>query len=211
MIPKALLFLAFLLFNLLVTAQNDSVMYNVGNRLPDGVYVSYEDFRRNAAIVKEQIISKEDKEQLEFVGKVLATATFSYNQNDILHTLESKRCWGYVQNNTFYINYKGDFYRVPVLGSISYLVASVTVVNNGFYDPRFGYMGATTTKEIREFVFNFYDGVLMECTTDRVDELLSRDKTLFEEYKKIPRRKQKEQMYHFIRKYNELHPVYFLK
>ena len=211
MIPKPLMFLTFLLLKLMMSAQNDSVLYNVGSRLPDGVYINYDDFRRNAAITKEQIISKEDKEQLEFVGKALATATFSFNQNDILHTVESKRCWGYVQNNTFYINYKGEFYRVPVFGSISYLVASVTVVNNGFYDPRFGYMGSTTTKEIREFVFNFYDGILMECTTDRVEDLLSRDKVLFEEYKKIPRRKQKEQMYRYIRKYNDLHPVYFLK
>ena len=96
-------------------------------------------------------------------------------------------------------------------GSISYLVASVTVVNNGFYDPRFGYMGSSTTKEIREFLMNFYDGLVVEFTNEKIEQLLGRDKTLYEEFKNLSRKKQKEQLYKYIRKYNELHPVYFLE
>ena len=46
---------------------------------------------------------------------------------------------------------------------------------------------------------------------DAVEELLGKDKALYEEYKKLSRRKQREQVYKYIRKFNEMHPVYFLR
>ncbi len=59
--------------------------------------------------------------------------------------------WGFIQNNTFYVNFRENFYRIPVFGAISFLVANVTVMNPGFYDPRFGYSSAgANTREIRE-------------------------------------------------------------
>jgi len=202
----------FLLAGMNVFSQADSVMLSPDARLNDGIYLSYSDFRGNRSIKKEQIISKQDKGQLEFLSKTIFEEKFSYVENGQTYTIESKTAWGYAQNNTLYVNFKGDFYRVPVFGSISYLVATVTVINPGFYDPRFGMStGSGTTKEIREFIMNFYDGFVLEFTVDLAEQLLSRDKILFEDYKKLGRRKQKEQIYGYIRKYNAQHPVYFVR
>lgn len=192
-------------------AQQDSVIFPT--EIKDGIYLSYADFRRNNTVTKEQIISDIDKEQLEFIGKAMNQPTISFNGNGGLVSFEPKTAWGFFQNKTLYVNFREEFYRVPVFGSICYLVATVTVINPGFYDPMFGY-GATTgnrSKEIREFIVNFYDGKVVEFNMDKAEELLSRDATLYAEYKKLSRRKQRDQVYRYIRKYNDLHPVYFLK
>jgi hypothetical protein len=208
---KAFILLFSLVFHSISHGQQDSVVYTPGLKMNDGIYLSYLDFRKNKTVSKEQIISDMDKNQQEFISKVMFQEKFSYKEKDEVLTKDTKSCWGFFQNNTFYVNYKNDFYRVPVFGAISYLVANVTVVTTGFYDPRFGYIGgSTTSKEIREFIIDFYNGEVVEFSMDRAEDMLSRDKILFDEYKKLSRRKQKEQIYRYIRKYNELHPVYFL-
>ena len=210
---QALLLFFTLLFNCFISsAQSDSVEYAQGKILEDAVYLTHEAFRHYQGIHKAQIVSKIEKDQLEFLSKVVFEEKMTYEENGVAYTVDTKKIWGYMQNGTLYVNFKGDFFRVPVFGSISYLVATVTVINPGFYDPRFGMStGGGTTKEIREFIMNYYDGVLMEFTPEEIDKLLSRDATLFAEFKKLGRRKQKEQTYGYIRKYNTLHPIYFLR
>lgn len=208
---QLLLFLV-LFKSLVIKGQTDSVMYSPDVRLEDGIYLNYSDFRWNRAVKKQQIISKLDKDQLEFLSKIVFEEKFSYELEGSMITVESRKVWGYIQNNTLYVNFKGEFYRVPVFGSVSYLVATVLVTTPGFYDPRFGIAtGTSTVRELREFLMNFYDGQVTEFTLEAAEQLLSRDKTLYGEYTKLGRRRQKEQIYGFIRRYNAQHPVYFLR
>ncbi|MDP1800904.1 MAG: hypothetical protein Q8L81_06105 [Bacteroidota bacterium] len=190
--------------------QTDSVIVPADLSIADAVYISYYDFRHNKAILKEQIASTLDKEQLDFVGKSLDKEIFSYSDGQKTNEVKSNTVWGFVQNKTLYINYKGSFYRVPVFGSVCYLVATVEIVGAGFYDPMFGY-GSGRRQEVREFLINFYDGVITEFKMDEAELLLSRDKLIYAEFKKLNRRKQKEQIFRYIRKYNEAHPIHFLK
>lgn len=192
-------------------AQGDSVAFTIDSKMPDGVYLQYADFRKNDPITVAQIESKLDKEQLNFIEKTMQQGTFTFNKEGQFATYASKGVWGFFQNNTLYVNYKGDFYRVPVFGAVSYMVATVLVSNIGFYDPMYGGMGGGYTRETREFLIDFYDGVITELTLDKAGKLLSRDKTLYDEFIKLSRKRQKEQLYRYIRRYNELHPVYFLK
>jgi hypothetical protein len=191
--------------------QADSVIVPSSLEVPDAVFLSYSDFRFNKGILKEQIISPLNKELLDFVGKSLEKEMFSFYENQKATSVNSKTIWGYIQNKTLYLNYKGSFYRVPVFGSICYLVATVEVVGVGFYDPMFGPTGGGRRQEIREFLMNFYDGNVKEFNMDEAEVLISRDKTLYDEFKKLNRRNQKEQIFRYVRKYNESHPVYYLK
>ncbi len=203
--------IVFFLIGFNVLSQTDSARFFTDNQ-PDGIYISYEDFRWNRFISKEQIVSDMDREQLEFIGKIMSQEKITYRNAQGTATVAPGSVWAFFQNKTLYVNYKEEFYRVPVFGSICYLVATVTIVNNGFYDPMFGYgVSSTRSKEIREFILNYYDGAVAEFTMDKAEELLGRDPALYAEYKKLGRRKQKEQIYRFIRRYNEQHPVYFLK
>lgn len=206
-----LLFFLILLQASLVESQVDSLPFPVNARMEDGIFLSYQDFRHNQRVSPEAIVSKEDKSQQEFITRVLYQQKVSIVRNGVTEEFETKKIWGYFQNNTFYINYQGDFYRVPVFGSICYLVANVTVVNPGFYDPRFGYMGGGTSKELRQFTMDMYEGIPTEWRLEKVEAMLARDSLLFAEFKNLNRRKQKEEVYRYIRKYNDLHPIYFLK
>jgi hypothetical protein len=208
-----LLLLVFCLFlpGALLRAQSDSVLYQPDRGMPDGVFLTYADFRNNNAILKEQILSEMDKNQLEFMAKVLFEPTFSFRRGDSVITCQSQSAWGFFQNKTLYVFYKDDFYRVPVFGSISYLVANVTIMNTGFYDSRFGTSsGAVASREIREFVINFYDGQVQEINNGAFENLIARDTELYQEYKKLSRRSQRDQLYKYIRRFNEKNPVYFL-
>jgi hypothetical protein len=181
--------------------------------LKEGIYLSYQDFRNNNPILKEEIETNVNRDQLDFFGKVIDQLKFSYKKNGVKIDAESKNMWGFYQNNTLYINYREVFYRVPVFGSICYLVAIVEVPSYypGFYGPG-GAMGTgAKTKEIREFVMNFYDGKVEELNFEKVELLLSRDEALYKEFKALKRKKKKEQISRFIKKYNEAHPVHFYK
>ncbi|MBA3681259.1 MAG: hypothetical protein H0W73_08865 [Bacteroidetes bacterium] len=206
-----------ILFSLLFTyglrSQADSVIVPADLNVPDAIFITYTDFRYNKGILKEQIISSINKEQLDFVGKCLDKEIINYGDGQSTKEVKSNTVWGFIQNKTFYVNYKGSFYRVPVFGSLCYLVATVEVAGVGFYDPMFGPgVGSNGRRqEVREFLINFYDGIVNEFKMDQAEALLSRDKILYAEFKKLSRRKQKEQIFRYIRKYNEAHPVHFLK
>lgn len=211
--PLRLFFLfALTVYAVFIPAQQDSVLYDTSKPLPDGVFLTYWDFRHNQPVLKEQVVSDMNPELLDYVGKALEKEKLVYKQDGNTLNIASKEVWGYVQNGTYYVNYKGKFYRIPVFGAISYFIAIVEVKQSGFYDPRFGtYTGSTVTQEQREFYMNFYDGVLRELKQDEVERILERDKSLYAEFAALSKRKQKEQLYRFIRRYNESHPVYFLR
>jgi hypothetical protein len=179
---------------------------------PDGIYLTYNDFRRNNFIAKEQLITEFKKEQLDFISKVTTTDKISFNAQGAVVSMPTKDLWGYYQNKALYVNYKGEFFRVPVFGAICYLVATVSVINSGFYDPTYSYgVNATRTKEIREFIIDFYDGNIIDFTMEKAEAMLGRDSVLYAGYKGLSRRSRKEQVNRYIRRFNEAHPVYFLK
>lgn len=200
--------------SLALSAQKDSTIYKE-NGLTEGIYLTYDDFRRNNPVTKNEIESNLNKEQLDFLGKIIDQVKFAYKRNGITETADARKVWGFYQNHTLYVNYKETFYRVPVFGAICYMVAlvEVPVYYPGYYSPGFGGVPGNTmkTKEIREFIINFYDGVVQELNFEAVENLLSRDEALYKEFKALKRKKKKEQVSRFIKRYNELHPVYFLK
>jgi hypothetical protein len=194
-----------------LAAQPDSIPMPPNGQISDGVYRTWMDFRFNRPIPKEAVVSDLDKSQLEFLGKVLSRQDFSYKAAGTTHTISSNSVFGYFQNNTFYINYEGEMYRVPVFGSLSFFVANVKVARQ-FYDPRFGLpSGGGYTYELREFLFDYYSGVLFQFSQNRFEELLKRDPLLFKEYMDLRPRKRRDQLHQYVRKFNSAHPVYFLK
>lgn len=219
---KKLLFILFLVsFCLPVSyAQTDSVAYGTDFVLKEGIYLSYTDFRKNNPVPKDAIQSKEDKTQLDFIGKAVAEnkeITLVYNGNE--NKLETSKLWGYCQNNALYLNYEGKFYRVPVFGNISHFLGTIEVVNYNNYYGGYGmgmggypYGGGgmyVKQRETRQFIFDFYSGDIMEYTLANVEMLVSRDLKLYEEFMQFKKKKRRELMMMYVRKYNAAHPVYF--
>lgn len=197
-------------------SQQDSIMYSNPSSIKEGLFLSYEDFRYNRVIPKSDIQTFIKKEQLDFLSKVTLNDTINYRIGNSSGKALTKKIWGYYQNNTLFVNYGNEFYRVPVFGAICYFVATVdTYYNNGIYDPFFNggmAVGVTTpTKEIRDFLMNFYDGKVIPFSMDAAEELLQKNKVVYEEFMKLKKRQRKEQVSRYIRKFNEQQAIYFLK
>jgi len=207
---RSLFFILTILNGLTMFTQSDSI--KVPQEREDAIYLTYENFRRNIFISKEEVVSDLKKDVLDFMARTLSTENFTYTTPNGKVVTPSKDVWGFYQNKTLHVNYRDEFFRVPVFGSICYLVATVVVMNTGFYDPMVGYgINSGRAKEIREFIINFYDGVVSDFTMEKAEELLGKDPVLFAEYSQLSRRNRKEQVNRYIRRFNELHPVYFLK
>jgi hypothetical protein len=219
---KGKLFQLVILFATLsqLAAQTDSV--KVLEDREDGIYLSYDNFRRNVFISKDQIVSDFKKDHLDFMSKVLATGKFEFKVDGSIVTSKTEDVWGVYQNKILYVNFDGEFCRTPVFGSISYMVTAVTKINPAILlaaDSGPNNLGAfwaptnisATQQKIKEYIFNFYDGVVSDFTIRRAEALLRKDLVLFAEYKNLSRKNRKRQIKRFSRRFNELHPVYFLK
>src|ERR1700741_3657123 len=123
----------FLFFNKSIA--QDSIAYSKDFRLYEGLYLTYQDFRYNWPIPKEKIITKINKDQLDFYSKLIEEEFIDYQDRDGSVTkIKSESVWGYCQNNIIFINQDKNFYRIPVFGAISNFIGTVEVVN---YSPGF--------------------------------------------------------------------------
>ncbi len=213
---RVLLFWMMICCSLSKVLAQDSVAYSGDFRLYEGLYLGYEDFRYNWPISKEKIITKINKDQLDFYTKLIEGEFVEYYERDgSVSKVRSEKVWGYCQNNNIFINQNKKFFRIPVFGAISNFIGTVEVVNySPGYDPFMNApIGSTQMKtlEIRQYLFDFYTGEIMPFSAEQLEEYLKRDEAVYKEYMALSRKKKKELATKYIRMYNEKHLVYFPK
>ena len=202
-------------FNANLRAQ-DSVIYSKDFRLYEGIYINYEDLRFNWPIDKEKIITNLPKEQLDFFSKLVESDMIEYKERDgSVIKIKTEKIWGYCQNNVIFINQENSFFRIPVFGAISSFIGAVAVINHSpGFDPFMNTPSNSTAhsiKEFRPFLFDFYSGDITEFSLEKLEEYLSRDISLVNEFKQLRKKKKKEYAAKYIRLFNEKHPVFFPK
>lgn len=214
---RYVLFLSFFCFLQIQLRAQDSVAYAKDFRLYEGLYLSYQDFRYNWPIPKEKINTKINKDQLDFYSKLLEEQDMiDYIERDGAEAkVKTEKVWGYCQNNIIYINQDNNFFRIPVFGAISNFIGTVEVVGySPGYDP---FMNApinstaAKTREIRQYLFDFYSGEIVEFSIDKLEEYLKRDEAIYKEFTALNKKKKKEFATKYIRMFNEKHAVYFPK
>jgi hypothetical protein len=213
---RVLLFWMMICCSLSKVLAQDSVAYSGDFRLYEGLYLGYEDFRYNWPIPKEKIITKINKDQLDFYTKLIEGEFVEYYERDgSVSKVRSEKVWGYCQNNNIFINQNKKFFRIPVFGAISNFIGTVEVINySPGYDPFMNApIGSTQMKtlEIRQYLFDFYTGEIMPFSAEQLEEYLKRDEAVYKEYMALSRKKKKELATKYIRMYNEKHLVYFPK
>jgi hypothetical protein len=194
----------------------DSVMYTRDFRLYEGIYTSYKEFRYNWPIDKDKIVTNLPKDQLDFFSKLTESDIIEYKERDgSLEKIKTEKIWGYCQNNVIFINQDKNFFRIPVFGAISNFIGTVEVVSySRGYDPFMNTPINSTaykTREIRQYLFDFYSGEIVEYSIDKMEEYLKRDEVLYKEFMELSKKKKKEFAFKYMRLYNEKHPVYFPK
>lgn len=208
-----LIMLCWLSSNLL---SQDSIAFTKDFRLYEGLYLNYQEFRVNWPIPKEQIITTINKDQLDFYSKLIEQDIIEYKERDGSVTkIPSNKVWGYCQNNIIFINLDKNFFRIPIFGAISNFLGTVEVASiSQNYDP---FMNApmnsnqTKTREIRQFLLDFYSGEIFPFSVEKTEELLQRDEAIYKEYMALSKKNKREFATKYIRMYNEKHVVYFPK
>lgn len=213
--PKIVTIVLACMFYVCVAKAQDSVVYNNDLRLYEGLYLNYQDLRYNWPIPKEKIITKIDKDQLDFYSKLVEQQEeIEYIERDSsIRKIRSEDLFGYCQNNVIFVCYDKNFYRIPVFGSISYFLGSVSVqAYNGSLSMN-APMNSTNFKprEIKEFLLDFYSGEMSLFSVEQAEEYLKRDAAIYKEYTGLSKKNKKNLVTKYIRLYNEKHPVYFPK
>lgn len=194
----------------MLAAQGDSVTYGTNFRLADGIYLQFGNFRTNKPIPKSRIVSDYDSTRLDFIRQVLSKNTMVYkDDNGTEQTVSTSKIWGYAENGAVYLWLNNAFNRIMVIGSICHFTA---------YETTYAYMGSpvgygspygTPQQQLVQLVLDTKTGSVLQFNSDVILKLLQPDKKLFDEFSALHKKKRREQMFIYLRKFNEAHPLKF--
>jgi hypothetical protein len=215
-------FLSFLfIFQCNVCLSQDSVFYRQAIAyspeffFSEGVYLSFKDFRDNDPISVGNIISSLDREDEDFLAKVLAMEEFRYKTAEgKVQKLSIERVWGYSRNGNIYVNIQNTFNRVPIIGKICHFVANVTTYVTTFNNSPFngygqGGMMKVPTTELKQLIIDYDSGKILDFNAETLEDVLIRDSALYKEFSVLSNRKKRDSLFIYLRKYNSRNPVYF--
>ncbi len=163
---------------------------------------------------------------------------YFYDNMGIRQELAKNTIWGYARNGVLYVQIQENFNRITFVGSICHFVADITTYDPrynsspyGYYDPYYSPYGysnyyspysynspyspyspyrqsSATRSELKQYLIDFESGKVVEFDVENTELLLMKDNQLYEEYIQLSRKKKKEQMFVYIRKFNEKNPLY---
>lgn len=182
----------------------------------EGLYLNYIQFKENKPIRKYQIMTNIDTNQLDFFTKVVSQREIQIqtNKGEVMRITPSE-LWGYYQNNSLYIYYENAFYKVPVLGAISYFIGTQEVTYYSYSGIGMGVIGypygiggmPVKAREMRDFLLDYNTGKVYPFSIERLEELLKQDEEIYKMFTSLNRRTKKKKYTYYIRLFNEKHPV----
>jgi hypothetical protein len=212
------------------------VMYTPDFRFTDGIYVSFDQVKANRPIPKAKLLTSTDYNDKEFFKNILKSEKiYYYDAMGIRQEILTSTIWGYARNGVLYVQVQENFNRITFIGNICHFVADVTTVDSrysspygygGYYDPYsypYSYgnyynpygsyyspygRNSSTRNELKQYLIDFESGKILEFNLESTELLLMKDNKLYEEYIQLPRKKKKELMFVYIRKFNEENPLY---
>jgi hypothetical protein len=213
----------------------EKVKYTPDFKFKDGIYLNFDQVKANSPIPKAKLLTSADYNDRDFFTKVMASdKIYFYDEMGIRQEVEKNNIWGFSRNGVVYVMIQGNFNRITFFGNICHFVADVTTYDSrsnyyspyGYYDPYYSpysYYGGyspygypyssyrpygSTRNELKQYIIDFETGKVLDFTIDNVELLLMKDPTLYDEYVQLPRKKKKELMFVYVRKFNEKNPLY---
>lgn len=220
-----LLILTLLFSSQLVLAQDDSlnrIKYTADFRFTDGLYLNFSMVRSNNPIPTIRIMSKNDPGDFNFLRNLVEEKSISYfdsfgSQKEV----KTEKIWGFCQDGKLFINYNDEFNRIPIVGQVCHFISDVTVIesfNDPYYYDRYNYYSnpyyhrnnnrATRSREMRQYILRFDSGEVLSYDRESILVVLMEDPELYEEYNSLRKRKQRDLMFFFLRRFNEKHSLY---
>ena len=221
-----LITISIFLFSLGAFSQTDSlgrIKYTPDFRFTDGLYINFSQVKNNRPIPAARIISKNEPGDFNFFRNLVEENSITYyddygSQKEVL----TDNIWGFCQDGKLFINYNAEFNRIPIIGKACHFIADVTVIdyyNDPYYYDRYDsyynsyyyrpYNRTTRSREMRQYLMRFDTGEVLNYDRESILVILMEDPELYEEYISLRKRKQKDLMFFFLRRFNEKHPIYF--
>jgi hypothetical protein len=214
--------------------QEGKVKYTPDFKFKDGIYLNFDQIRINSPIPKAKLLTSADYNDREFFNKVLESEKiYFYDEMGIRQEVEKSNIWGFARNGVLYVLIQDSFNRITFVGNICHFVADVTTYDTrfnsyspyGYYDPYYSPYGYGSSypygsyyspyrqqsmprNELKQYIIDFETGKIFEFAVDNVELLLMKDPTVYDEYIQLSRKKKKELMFVYIRKFNEKNPLF---
>ncbi|MDR2887154.1 MAG: hypothetical protein LBV26_03990 [Bacteroidales bacterium] len=205
--------------------------YTPGFRFKDGVYVNFEQVRQNSPVPKAKLLSTIDYNDADFFRKLFENdKVYYYDDMGTRQEIAKSQVWGYSRNGILYIRMQEGFSRITFIGSICHFVADITTEDRyygspyspyGYYDPYYyspysyyspyyysPYSRRSTRTELKQFIIDWESGRVMNFDVENTNLVLMKDHELHEEFARLSRKKKRDMLFVFIRKYDEKHPLY---
>jgi hypothetical protein len=210
------------------------VKYTPDFRFNDGIYLNFDMVKLNSPIPKAKLLTSVDYNDREFFKKILEIdKIYFYDNMGVRQEIDRNTIWGYARNGVLYIQIQENFNRITFVGTICHFVADVTTNDSrynspyGYYDPYYspynyysGYYSPYNSyyspyrqsnlsrTELKQYLIDFESGKILEFDIESTELLLMKDNALYEEYVQLSRKKKKQLMFVYIRKFNDKNPLY---
>jgi hypothetical protein len=214
--------------------QDSRIRYTTDFKFIDGIYLNFDQVRENSPIQKAKLLTSADYNDRDFFNKVFESGKiYFYDEIGVRQVVDKSNIWGFARNGVLYVLIQDSFNRITFVGSICHFVADVTTYDTrysnyspyGYYDPYYSPYGfgsyspygsyyspyqqqRVVRNELKQYIFDFETGKVLEFTTNNVELLLMKDPAVYDEYVQLPNKKKKELMFVYIRKFNEKNPLY---
>lgn len=224
----SLLFILLILWVQTLYAQQDSsqrIPYTRDYEFEDGFYLNFKQMSDNKPVPKARILTDLDMEQPDFLTQIVEQDSIMlYSELGTAQTIKTSSLWGYCQNGNIYIRYGQGFNRIPIIGHVAHFVAQITTTSNypypsynpysNYYSPYnyYPYGMPYSTKvehnEVKQLLIDLTTGMIYDYNVKSVEVILMKDAELYDEYQALRKRKKRQLMYVYIRKYNDRNPLY---
>ncbi|MGA2406692.1 MAG: hypothetical protein ABSF81_08085 [Bacteroidales bacterium] len=210
------------------------VKYTPEFRFKDGIYLNFDQVKLNSPIPKAKLLTSIDYNDREFFKKILEMdKIYFYDNMGVRQEIAKNTIWGYSRNGVLYVQIQANFNRITFVGSICHFVADITTYDSryynspyGYYDPYYSPYGYSNyynpydpyyspyrqsnmgRNELKQYLIDFESGKVLEFDIENTELLLMKDNQLYEEYVQLSRKKKKELMFVYVRKFNEKNPLY---
>lgn len=220
------------LFRLSGQDSTGMVRYTPEFKFKDGIYLDFEEVKQNSPIPKAKLLTSIDYNDREFFKKILeGDKIYFYDNMGVRQEIAKNTIWGYSRNGVLYVQVQDNFNRITFVGNICHFVADITTVDSRYYSP-YGYdpyyspysyssyynpyspyyspyrQSNLSRNELKQYLIDFESGKILEFDVENTELLLMKDTKLYDEYVQLPRKKKKELMFVYIRKFNEKNPLY---